>query len=150
LRLDFARLSDIPRLAELLGFLFRQESDFKADPRKQTAGLRLILRDTRRGKIFTVRHGGTVIGMLTLLFTVSTAEGGPAAWLEDFILDPAWRGKGIGTKLIEHAIAYARQKGIKRITLLTDRTNVRASRLYRRWGFQGSGMVPLRLSLKKR
>ena len=150
LQLGFARLSDIPRLAELLGFLFKQESDFKADPRKQAAGLRLILRDPRRGRIFTARYGGAVIGMVSLLFIISTAEGGPVVWLEDFVLDPAWRGKGIGAKLLDHAIAYARRRGIKRITLLTDRTNVRAARLYLRRGFQSSDMIPLRLALKKR
>lgn len=150
LQLGFARLSDIPRLAELLGFLFRQEKDFKADPRKQATGLRLILREPRRGRIFTVRYGGAAIGMVSLLFIISTAEGGPVVWLEDFVLDPAWRGKGIGARLLDYAIAYARRKGIKRITLLTDRKNVRAARLYLRRGFQSSDMIPLRLFLKKR
>jgi GNAT superfamily N-acetyltransferase len=147
LQLGFARSKEIPRLTELLGELFRQERDFHPDPRRQSAGLRLILGDAKRGHVFVARVDGKVVGMVGLLYTVSTAEGGRVAWLEDFILDPEWRGKGIGTKLLRHVILYARQRHFKRIALLTDWNNLKAARIYQREGFCGSKMIPFRLPL---
>jgi len=148
IRLGTARPGDILRLAALLGILFRQESDFRPDTRKQRAGLRRIMRDPRVGRIFTAKADGKLVGMVVLLFSVSTAEGGAAAWLEDFVVDPAWRGRGIGTQLIKNAIAYARRRRFKRVTLLTDRSNRRVLSFYRRTGFRVSTMVPLRLPLR--
>ena len=145
--LEFARPQDIPRLTELLGELFRQEKDFRPDPKKQSAGLRMILRDTKSGRLFVARSGGKVVGMVSLLFSISTAEGGPVAWLEDFVVDPAWRGKGIGAQLLRHVIAYARKQKLKRITLLTDWNNLNAVRIYQRESFCPSKMIPLRLKM---
>ncbi len=58
--------------------------------------------------------------MVTILFTVSAAEGGRAAWLEDMLVHPDRRGQGIGWQLLSHALAEARIAGCTRITLLTD------------------------------
>jgi len=84
---------------------------------------------------------------VNLLFTVSTAEGGPAAWLEDLVVLPDRRGRGIGGELLAAAIASARGRGCTRITLLTDETNAPAQRFYGRAGFKRSRMVPYRLQL---
>jgi GNAT superfamily N-acetyltransferase len=82
-----------------------------------------------------------------LLFTISTAAGGPVCWLEDMVVRPDRRGSGLGGRLLGHAIDYARAHHFSRITLLTDRDNERAIRLYQRQGFQRSAMTALRLSL---
>jgi ribosomal protein S18 acetylase RimI-like enzyme len=86
--------------------------------------------------------------MVNLLVTVSTAEGGPAAWLEDMVVSPARRGEGIGKELLEAATEFASLRGATRITLLTDRGNEAAQRFYRRHGFRESAMVPMRRSLE--
>jgi ribosomal protein S18 acetylase RimI-like enzyme len=85
--------------------------------------------------------------MVNLLFTISTAAGGRAAWLEDMVVHPSYRGRGIGESLLRHAIDEARALGCSRITLLTDQTNGSAIRFYERAGFVRSQMVPFRLSL---
>jgi ribosomal protein S18 acetylase RimI-like enzyme len=46
-------------------------------------------------------------------------------------------------------VAQARAEGVLRITLLTDMQNERAQAMYRRAGFVGSPMKPMRLKLKK-
>ena len=83
--------------------------------------------------------------MASLLYTVSTAEGGKAAWLEDLVVRPDRRGRGIGRKLLEYVAARAHAEGILRITLLTDPDNERAHALYRNLGFQFSSMRAMRL-----
>ncbi len=146
--LGSAARSDIPRLVELLGLLFSQEREFTPDPEKQRDALEAILADRSRGRIFVAREGSEVVGMATLLYTISTAEGGKAALFEDLIVDPKHRRKGIGGKLINYVIQQARAEGVLRITLLTDLENDTALGLYRKLGFVDSPMQPMRLHLK--
>jgi len=49
--------------------------------------------------------------------------------------------------LLRYATDFARERGCKRITLLTDGDNRGAQRFYGRHGFIASSMVPLRLPL---
>ena len=145
-----ARSAELPQLVELLGILFEQESEFSPDAGKQEAALKLIFADPTRGKIYVAREGKRVVAMASLLFTVSTAEGGKAALFEDLIVRAEFRQRGIGAKLLEYVIAQARDEGILRITLLTDMQNESAQVLYRRLGFTGSPMKPMRLKLKRK
>jgi GNAT superfamily N-acetyltransferase len=87
--------------------------------------------------------------MASLLYTISTAEGGKAALFEDFIVQPEYRGQGIGTRLLEYVIQQARAEGVLRITLLTDLKNDNAQDLYRKLGFVNSSMQAMRLKLRK-
>jgi GNAT superfamily N-acetyltransferase len=83
--------------------------------------------------------------MVNLLITISTAEGGFVLLLEDVVVHRDHRGQGYGSKLLEHVIAFARQKKFLRITLLTDRDNEDSKRFYLNRGFFESDMVPLRM-----
>jgi len=142
-----AGISDVPQLCELLTLLFAQEADFTPDIPRQMRGLEMIVSQPEVGRIFCATEGNAILGMVSLLFTVSTAEGGRAAWLEDMIVHPAHRGTGIGEGLLQTAIAGAKATGCTRITLLTDVTNHSAMRFYGRSGFTPSQMTPLRLSI---
>jgi ribosomal protein S18 acetylase RimI-like enzyme len=144
-----ARDSDLPQLVELLGVLFDQEAEFRPDAAKQAAALKLILADPVRGRIYVARDGRRPVAMASLLFTVSTAEGGKAAWFEDLVVHPDYRQQGTGQKMLAYVIGQARAEGVLRITLLTDMQNERAQALYRRAGFVGSPMRPMRLKLGK-
>jgi len=133
----------------LLGLLFDQEAEFRPDAAKQTAALKLILSDPVRGRIYVARDGRRPVAMASLLFTVSTAEGGKAAWFEDLVVHPDYRQQGTGQKMLAYVISQAKAEGVLRITLLTDMQNERAQALYRRAGFVGSPMRPMRLKLGK-
>ena len=149
LKYEVAVQKDLPRLVELLGILFESEAEFTKDPEKQRAGLQAILADPSKGRIFVAREGRVVVAMASLLYTVSTAEGGKAAWFEDLVVAPEHRQRGIGEALLKHVVAEARKEGVLRLTLLTDMQNERAQAMYRRVGFVGSPMKPMRLKLKK-
>lgn len=145
--IDDATPQDIPALCDLLDLLFAQEADFTPDRAKQERGLRLILDDVRVGAILVARDGAHVVGMVNLLFTVSTAEGARAMLLEDMIVRPDYRGQGVGLALIEAAIARAAATGCARITLLTDEDNTQAQWFYGRAGFRRSAMIPMRRAI---
>jgi ribosomal protein S18 acetylase RimI-like enzyme len=147
-KIEPATPGDVLQLAELLGELFALEPDFRPDRAKQLRGLRSIIKRPKTGCILVVREGKQILGMVNLLFTISTAEGGPAVLMEDLIVRAEHRGAGLGTKLMKHAIKFARAKGCTRITLLTSEHNAGAIRFYKRHGFKASTMVPMRLHLR--
>ncbi len=145
--IEQATLEDLPQLTDLLFDLFTQEADFVPNRAKQMRGLRLILEQPSRGRIFVLRQNGTILGMINLLFTISTAEGGFVIMLEDVIVHRGHRGKGFGDMLLKHAIEYARKKDFLRITLLADRLNDQGLHFFKEHGFFESKMIPLRLIL---
>jgi GNAT superfamily N-acetyltransferase len=138
---------DIPQLCALLAILFTQEDDFQPDVTKQSAALNQIIANPVLGCILVLREKDKIVGMVNLLFTVSTACGGKVAMLEDMIVHPSRRNEGLGKLLFQAAIQHARTEGCLRITLLTDRSNSSAIRFYQRFGLGISEMIPLRLNL---
>ena len=145
--LGAATREDLPQLVVLLGVLFSQEAEFVPDDTKQTRALEKILADDSVGRIHVARDAGKVVAMASLTYGISTAEGGLAASFEDFVVLPGYRGKGIGSALLQYVLAEAKKQGVLRLTLLTDKQNKRAQALYRKLGFVESTMKAMRLKL---
>ena len=145
-----ATTSDIPTLCTLLDYLFSQEVEFKSDHETQSRGLEKILNNNNTGNIFVAKKNEKIIGMVILLYTVSTALGERVALLEDMVVSPNEQELGIGSKLLDHAVKYATEKGCKRITLLTDKMNIRAQKFYKQHKFNRSSMIPFRMIINNR
>jgi ribosomal protein S18 acetylase RimI-like enzyme len=74
-----------------------------------------------------------IVGSLTLvLFRIPT---GLRAWIEDVVVDENARGKGVGHRMNEAAIEYARKAGAKTVDLTSRPAREAANRLYQRLGF---------------
>jgi GNAT superfamily N-acetyltransferase len=149
LRIEPATLDDLPELTELLFELFSQESDFIPNREKEMRGLRLLLEQPSRGRIFVLRSPVRIIGMINLLITISTAEGGFVLILEDLIVHREYRKQGFGTRLLEYAIDFAKKKNFLRITLLTDKPNEQLKRFFLKNGFIESNMIPMRMYFRE-
>jgi len=143
-----ATAKDLAQMVELLAVLFTDEAEFRPDAGKQQRALEAILANPAIGRLFVAREGKRVVAMANLLYTVSTAEGGKAALFEDLVVHPDERKRGIGEALLKFVVEQARADGVLRITLLTDMQNERAQAMYRRVGFVGSPMRPMRLKLR--
>lgn len=143
--IEEATFSDIPQLCELLAVLFSQEHEFQPDASKQRAALNALVCNPQRGRVFVLRDGETVLGMVSVQVLVSTARGGDVLLLEDLVVRPACRNRGYGSALLDHVIDFARRHGYSRITLLADTVNTDAQRFYCRHGFFISDMMPYRL-----
>ncbi len=144
-RVEPATLEDLPALTELVMSLFSHSSDFRPDWSVQERGLRLILEEPSRGRIFVVRNTDKIFGMANLLFTISTARGGFVILLEDVVIHPDHRRQGFGSMLLEYIVEFARKKQFMRITLLTDRISEESQAFFHKLGFECSPMIPMRL-----
>ncbi|MEH6631321.1 MAG: GNAT family N-acetyltransferase [Halopseudomonas aestusnigri] len=146
--------ADIPQLCVLLDHLFTQEADFTPNPELQARGLDAVISGPDMGEILIARKSGElpgtgeILGMVNLLYTVSTVLGARVGIIEDMVVAPSGRGMGVGSKILSYAIDFAKQNGCKRITLLTDHDNLGAHRFYQKHGFTPSKMVTFRLSLE--
>jgi len=147
MHIEAATEADLPALTKLLALLFAQEAEFTPNPEAQCSGLLRIITNRDVGIVLVAKEGESVLGMVILLYTVSTALGGRVALLEDMVVGPKARGGGIGSHLLQRAVAVAEAAGCLRITLLTDQHNLSAQRFYTRHGFTPSSMVPMRLHL---
>lgn len=142
--IDIATSSDISDLSDLLFLLFSQEDEFVSNKSIQEQGLKIIIENPSMGHIIVARDNDKVVGMITILYTVSTALGGMVGLLEDMIVHSEYRYSGIGSKLIEYALKFAKEQNVKRLTLLTDKSNNKAHDFYLKHNFIKSSMIPFR------
>ena len=82
---------------------------------------------------FLAEADGHIVGMASLLGD-GVAELG-------MLVAKDWRGKGVGTRLLEALIGWARTVGAHKISLQVWPHNEAAVRLYERFGFQHEGYL---------
>ncbi|WP_418392066.1 N-acetyltransferase family protein [Victivallis lenta] len=133
-RIRPAAEADLPELVELLRQLFELEQDFEPDASKQQAGLSLML-ESPFAELLVAECGGRVAGFCGVQLQISTAMGSYAAQIEDLVLHPEFRRRGIGSRLLDAAGAWAKQRGARRLQLNCDDQNLPAMRFYeaRNW-----------------
>lgn len=145
LEIRIATNSDLDQLIGLLNDLFTQDIEFEPNYETQKSGLEKILHNPAIGEILVLQIDNKIIGMVSLLYSISTALGGKVAIFEDMIIDKNYRNKGFGKQLLQEAINFSLKRGCLRITLLTDFNNDIAIHFYEGFGFKKSDMIPLRL-----
>jgi ribosomal protein S18 acetylase RimI-like enzyme len=84
--------------------------------------------------ILMARSGSKIAGMLTLaMFPIPT---GLRAWIEDVVVDQAFRGQGAGEELTKAALRLAAAAGARTVDLTSRPSREAAGRLYERTGFK--------------
>lgn len=140
-----ARTEDIPGICGLLTELFSIEADFEPDPVKQALGVGCMI-DDRSGHtlLLVAESGSAVVGMATCQTLISTAEGGRVGLVEDVVVARQFRGKGIGSLLLEHITNWAKGQKLKRIQLLADKDNLPALAFYLGRAWKKTNLICLR------
>ena len=87
--------------------------------------------DPRREAAWIVERGGRRVGCV---FCV--ADSPEVARLRILLVDPAARGLGLGARLVDECLAFARAAGYRRITLWTNDVLAAARRIYQAAGFE--------------
>jgi ribosomal protein S18 acetylase RimI-like enzyme len=84
--------------------------------------------------ILLARADSKIAGTLTLaIFPIPT---GLRAWIEDVVVDQAFRGRGIGEELTKAALRLAETAGARTVDLTSRPSREAAGRLYERTGFR--------------
>jgi len=147
-----AQHTDIPRLVELLNDLFGVELDFTADATHQERGLALLMAgdaSSDRQIVAVARdEAGQAVGMASAQLVISTAEGAPSAWVEDVVVHQDFRGQGIGRRLLDYLIEWAKARGATRMQLVADQENAGADLFYQAVGWHTTQLAVKRRLLK--
>jgi ribosomal protein S18 acetylase RimI-like enzyme len=98
--------------------------------------------------MMVARSDGAIVGMATLV--IATVLTGTTAHVEDVVVDTAFRGRGIGERLMRELLTFVRAQGADQVTLTSHPKREAANRLYRRLGFQLGGTNYYSLELHQR
>jgi len=115
---------DVERVAEL------ESASFGSPWQAET--FRRLLRRTG-AELLVVEIHDRVIAYAVLWCILDQGE------LANIAVDEAWRGRGIGGRLLEHVLTRARERGVTDLFLEVRESNEVARGLYARCGFQSIG-----------
>lgn len=141
-----ARARDVEALGRLGALLVQEHYDFDgrrflapgSRTREQYASFLGSQVAAPDAVVLVAEHGGGVIG-----YAYAAVEGcdymslrGPAGVLQDLVVDPDYRGRGVGCLLLRAALSSLRARGVPRVVLSTAARNEKAQRLFERIGFR--------------
>lgn len=102
------------------------------------AALERLRADPNQHLVVAVREG-RIVGTLQLTVIPGLSRrGATRSVIEAVRIHADERGSGLGTRLIEWAIAESRRQGCQLVQLTSDRTRTDAHRFYERLGFEAS------------
>ncbi len=127
-----ARAGDAPAMAELMAAVAAERDAIATEP-PVDIGERTALFARSAGESVVAVGGGRIVGMLHV--EVSRHGFGDLGML----VDRGWRGRGVGSALVQTAIDWARGQGLHKLCLEVFAHNTAAIALYRKSGFAEEG-----------
>lgn len=94
-----------------------------------------LLQDKFLGEIWLIREQDSLIGYIAVCFGYSIEFGGRDAFIDEFYIKVAERGRGIGSRVLREVSALLRERDIIALHLEVDGGNERAKSIYTRAGF---------------
>ena len=127
-----AAVADTAVVAQLLDD-FNREFDTPTPGAEVLAGRLhgLLARDD----LVVLLAGEPAVALALLTFRPGVWYPGPVTMLEELYVQPGRRGGGIGTAVLERAVALARDRGSGAFQIEVDEGDVDARRFYERHGF---------------
>jgi ribosomal protein S18 acetylase RimI-like enzyme len=129
-----AQNSDIDTLLELMERFYAIDGYPFAKEKTRTS-LAEFLSDKSLGSISIIENDAQTIGYMILAVIYSFEFGGKNAFVDEFYLEPEFRGKGIGRQVMDEVCAEAKNMGIHALHLEVEHHNTAALSLYRRFRF---------------
>ena len=82
--------------------------------------------------VLVAREDERVVGMCTVYLDLESVRFGQRAWVEDLMVDPQRRSRGVGKGLLDAAKAWALDRGATHLELDSAESRLEAHRFYQR------------------
>lgn len=128
-----AKEEDVPRLLELIKELAHFENELEEVEITETLLTEAGFGAAPKYTCFVAEVEGVVQGMALLYFRFSTWKG-VSVHLEDLIVTQDFRGKGLGTKLYQQFLQFAKDHQVKRAQWEVLSWNTPAIQFYEKTG----------------
>jgi predicted N-acetyltransferase YhbS len=128
-------------LKELLVAGGEVDKDWKDDAQM----FRRLVENPELGTILIAEENGEVAGLTTLSYPTAIRCNGLYACIEENIVDGRFRGKGVGSKLLQAAMAEATARGCDEIQV--NAPSEMGYPLYMRHGFKDEGKKHIKAKL---
>lgn len=128
-----SRAEDCRGVYALVCELERQNFDYEA-----FAAIYIRQQEDERYCCLVCEADGEVVGLLNLRFEEQLHHAGRVAEVLEFVVLPAYRGRGIGREMVTAAEHLARARGCGLMEVASGRQRTAAHRFYEREGFAGS------------
>lgn len=133
-RLREVSAKDLPSLTRL-AIAFNNEDEHPLS-RGGRRALRELCAGTPHGRGYMIEHERHDVGYVVIGLGFSIEYGGIDAFLDEFYVEPAFRGRGIGTTALQALGSIARRLNVRALHLEAMPANDGAARLYERLGFK--------------
>jgi N-acetylglutamate synthase-like GNAT family acetyltransferase len=127
------RPGDVGTIIHLHGVLYAREYGFDPTFEAYVAGplSGFVIAAADRERIWIAEQDGRIVGCVAIV-----AASPETAQLRWYLVDPSARGVGLGKRLLQEAVAFARECGYESIILWTVSALAAAAHLYRSAGFR--------------
>ena len=132
------RSADVEDIPTLLPFI-EGYYDFEGipfNPGRVRDALKPLLGSDHFGRVWLIYVEDQPVGYAVLCFSYSIESGGVDSLVDELYVDPAWRGRGIGSRALAKVLDRARKLGVRRVYLEVARGNKKAQKLYQEAGFR--------------
>jgi ribosomal protein S18 acetylase RimI-like enzyme len=141
-----AQTEDIAALAALLAELMTHHGVAPLSSERAAAVIAAVLR-APTAWYFVAEVEGRLAGMVQVNERFSTWDAASYGYIEDFCVAEEWRGRRIGTLLLDHLAAWAKGRGWTRLDLDVSASLTDSVRFYARRGYEDTGSLFYRLRL---
>lgn len=115
----------------------RESEGLEPDEATVRAAVGAALDDPQKARYLVAEADGAVVGNLYITYEWSDWTNGWYWWVQAVYVDPAWRGRGVYSRLYDAVHERARAAGdVRRVRLYVDRHNETGLRAYRGHGMK--------------
>ncbi len=131
------RLATIRHIDELLPQVSAYH-DFEGvvqDDETRRKTISTLLLAPELGPVWLIYYAGSLAGYIAICLSYSIEFGGRDAFVDEFFLQEDFRGKGIGSAVLDMVIALLKEDDVKALHLEVGQSNEHARAMYEAAGF---------------
>lgn len=115
---------------------FHDHHGIKRTDAERRAALELLYSEDIQAAIWLIGPPRAPVGYVAVAFGFSIELGGRDAFLDEFYIRPAVRGRGMGTQTLQTLLPMLQQMGVRALHMEVLNDNPEASGMYEKLGFR--------------